>query len=126
MILENPMMKIGLTSSTLKHIQKYTLGQKDEILEEAVKDYVVPLALAGVSGGVSTLYDIGSTVYDIKVTIDDIKKQNVNPDDMVKYVCAHDLSFQIENYYMPQCKDIVMGLIDDSNEKLLNYIISNL
>lgn len=126
MILENPMMKIGLTSSTLKHIQKYTLGQKDEILEEAVKDYVVPLALAGVSGGVSTLYDIGTTVYDISVTIDDIKKQNVNPDDMVKYVCVHDLSFQIENYYMPQCKDIVMDLIDESNKKLLNYIISNL
>lgn len=126
MIMTNPTMRIGLTKSTLTHIQKYTSGQTDEILVEAVKDYVVPLALAGATGGISTLYDIGNTVYDVKVTIDDIKAQKVDPDDMVKYVCAHDLSYQIENYYLPKCKKKVYDMIDDSNKKLYEFIISNL
>ncbi len=126
MTMTDPMMRIGLTKSTLQHIQKYTSGQTDEILMEAVKDYVVPLALAGATGGVSTLYDIGSTVYDVKVTIDDIKAQKIDPDDMVKYVCAHDLSYQIENFYIPQCEKRVNEMIDNANKELYEFIISNL
>lgn len=126
MTMTDPMMRIGLSKSTLTHIQKYTSGQTDEILVEAVKDYVVPLALAGATGGISTLYDIGSTVYDVKVTIDDIKAQKVDPDDMVIYVCAHDLSYQIENYYIPQCKKMVDDMLEESNQQLYEFIITNL
>ena len=124
--MDTPELKIGLSKSTLKHIQNYTKNQSDKILTDIVKDWITPAVLAGVSGGVSTIYDIGTFAYDIKVTIDDIKNEKIDPDDMVKYVCNHDLSYQIDNYYLNLCLEKVNVLIIESNHKLYNKIITQL
>lgn len=125
-LMDTPELKIGLSKSTLKHIQNYTKNQSDKILTDIVKDWITPAVLAGVSGGVSTIYDIGTFAYDIKVTIDDIKNEKIDPDDMVKYVCNHDLSYQIDNYYLNLCLEKVNVLIIESNHKLYNKIITQL
>ena len=69
------------------------------------------------------MYDIGTFAYDIKVTIDDIKEEKIEPDDMVVYVCNHDLSYQIDNYYLNKCIERVNAAIVDSNKRLTNEII---
>ena len=123
MSIDYPELKIGLSKSTLKHIQEYTSKQTDEIWVDIVKDWVAPTVLATASGGISTLYDIGTFAYDVKVTIDDIKEEKIDPDDMVVYVCNHDLSYQIDNYYLNKCIERVNAAIADSNKRLTNKII---
>ena len=123
MSIDYPELKIGLSKSTLKHIQEYTSKQTDEIWVDIVKDWVAPTVLATASGGISTLYDIGTFAYDIKVTIDDIKEEKIEPDDMVVYVCNHDLSYQIDNYFLNKCIERVNAAIADSNKRLTNEII---
>lgn len=127
--ISQPQLTIGLSKSTMCHIKKYTTGQTDEILAEGFKDYVAPLAIGAFTGGGSLilkLYDTSNDIYDVVVTINDIKEAKVDPDDMVIYVCTHDLSYQIENYYLNKCTDLAIRAITNSNVKLYNYIIKNL
>ena len=123
-MMDSPELKIGLSKSTLTHIQDYTKKQTNEIWVDIIKDWVTPAILAGTTGGLSTLYDIGTFAYDVKVTFDDIKNEKIDPDDMVKYVCNHDLSYQIDNYYLNHCLEKVNLLIKESNHKLYNRIIT--
>ena len=125
-VMDNPELKIGLSKSTLKHVQNYTKKQTDEIWTDIFKDWIAPVILAGASGGLSTIYDIGTFAYDIKVTLDDIKEEKIDPDDMVRYVCNHDLSYQFSNYYLNHCIEKVNSLINESNHKLFNRIITQL
>ena len=126
MSIDYPELRIGLSKSTLKHIQQYTKQQSDEITTDIIKDWVTPAILASASGGLSTLYDIGTFAYDIKVTLDDIKEEKIDPDDMVRYVCSHDLSYQIDNYYLNQCLEKVNISIKESNKKLIDKISQSL
>lgn len=124
-----PLLTIGLSKSTMRYIKKYTREQKGEIIIEGLKDYVLPLALATVTSGSSLvyeLYDAGNDVYDVAITIKDIKDADVDADDMVVYICTHDLSYQIDNYYLNKCTDSAIGAIRKSNIRLYNYIIKNL
>ncbi|WP_144264665.1 hypothetical protein [Prevotella intermedia] len=108
-IMTQPTLRIGLSKSTMKHIKKYTTGQVDEIIQEAFKDYVAPLAIGAAIGGagvVYKLYDVGNDIYDVAITIKDIKEAKVDADDMVIYVCTHDLSYQIDNFYLKDCSKI--------------------
>lgn len=126
MKVKTPPFIIGLSQSTLKHVQKYTEGQKDEIIEEAFRDYVAPLAIGAASGGLSVLYDIGTTAYDVKVTIDEIKSNKIDKDDMVIYICEHDIAYQIKNYYMHKWTEQVFTQIEQSNKDLYNKILKEL
>lgn len=126
MSMDYPELRIGLSKSTLKHVQQYTKKQSDEITTEIIKDWIAPVAIAYVSGGLGTLYDIGTFAYDIKITIDDIKAEEIDPDDMVGYVCSHDLSYQIDNYYLNKCLEKVNILIEESNKKLIDKISKSL
>lgn len=126
MEVKTPPFVIGLSQSTLKHVQKYTAGQKDEIIEEAFKDYVAPLAIGAASGGLSVLYDIGTTAYDVKVTIDEIKSNKIDKDDMVIYICEHDIAYQIKNYYMHKWTEQVFTQIELSNKDLYSKILKEL
>ncbi len=121
-----PRISIGLSQSTLEHVSKYTSQQTKEIVGEAIKDYAVPLALAVASGGASVVYDIGNTAYDAKELIDDIKEAKVDEDDMVKYICSHDLSYQIKTYYLDKWTSQVYEQVKKSNESLYNHILKEL
>ncbi len=126
MSMDYPELKIGLSKSTLKHIQEYTKNQSDEIWTDIVKDWVTPAILGYASGGLSTIYDIGTFAYDIKVSLDDIKDKTIDPDEMVGYVCCHDLSYQIDNYFLNICLERVNALLEDSNKKLTTKIAQSL
>lgn len=117
---------IGLSQSTLEHIQKYTKGESDDILTSVFKDFIAPLAIGAASGGIGYLYEIGNFAYDVKVSIDDIKNEEVDKDDMVKFVCEHDLAYQIRNYYLTQWIEQVDKFIEDSNAKLYQQILEDL
>lgn len=121
--VETPNLVVGLSKSTMKHIQKYTKGEADDILVEGFRDYVAPLFL---TGGVSILYDIGTTAYDIAITIDDIKKNKPNSDEMAHYICAHDISYQIENFFLKEYTERVIRAVTESNNKLYKFIDENL
>ena len=121
-----PNFTIGLSQSTLAHVSKYTQKQKDEICTEAIKDYAVPLALGAVSGGASTLYDIGNTAYDVTKIVEEVKNAKIDDDEMVKYVCQHDLAYQIRNFYLVHWTKQIHEYIDKSNNKMKQHIIENL
>lgn len=121
-----PSFTIGLSQSTLSYVKKYTNQQSDEIIGEAIKDYAVPMVVGAFSGGLSTIYDISSTAYDVKGIVDDIKKAKIDDDEMLKYVCSYDLSYQIKNYYIDKWISQVYKQIDFSNDKLYNHIVTNL
>lgn len=121
-----PYFTIGLSQSTLSHVKEYTSEQVDEMLNEAIKDYAVPLALGVVSGGLSTLYDVGSTAYDVNEIVKDVKNAKIDDDEMVKYICAHDLAYQIKNFYIDQWTSQVFDELKRSNSELYNYILKKL
>lgn len=121
--VETPNLVVGLSKSTMKHIQKYTKGEADDILVEGFRDYVAPLFL---TAGWSILYDIGTTAYDIAITIDDIKKNKPNSDEMAHYICAHDISYQIENFFLKEYTERVIRAVTESNNKLYKFIDENL
>lgn len=121
-----PNFTIGLSQSTLAHVSSYTQKQKDEICTEAIKDYAVPLALGVVSGGASTLYDIGNTAYDVSKIVEEVKNAKIDDDEMVKYVCQHDLAYQIRNFYLVHWTKQIHEYIDKSNNELKQHIIENL
>ena len=121
-----PNFTIGLSQSTLAHVSNYTQKQKDEIYTEAIKDYAVPLALGAVSGGASSLYDLGNTAYDITTIVEEVKNAKIDDDEMVKYVCQHDLAYQIRNFYLVHWTKQIHEYIDKSNNALKQYIIENL
>ena len=121
-----PNFTIGLSRSTLAHISNYTQMQKDEIYTEAIKDYVVPLALGISTGGASTIYDIGNTVYDVTKIIEEVKNTKIDDDEMVKYVCQHDLAYQIRNFYIVHWTKQIHEYINKSNNELKQHIINNL
>ena len=98
----------------------------DEICTEAIKDYAVPLALGVVSGGASTIYDIGNTAYDVSKIVEEVKNAKIDDDEMVKYVCQHDLAYQIRNFYLVHWTKQIHEYIDKSNNKLKQHIIENL
>ena len=124
--ITTPDFQIGLSRSTLDWVKNYTSKQSDEIIGEAIKDYAVPMALGLVSGGVSTVYDIASTAYDINEVIEDVKNAKIDDDEMVKYICSHDLAYQIRNYYIAQWTSQVNNVIKKSNKELYNFIEQNL
>ena len=116
-----PKFVIGLSQSTLRHVNDYTKGETDDILNAAFKDFVAPLAIGAVSGGagiLAELYDVANTAYDVVVTIDDIKSEEVSKDDMVKYITEHDITYQIDNYYLNLWVNQVARIIEESN----NYV----
>lgn len=121
-----PYFTIGLSQSTLSHVKKYTSEQVDEMLNEAIKDYAVPLALGVVSGGLSTVYDVGSTAYDVNEIVKDVKNAKIDDDEMMKYICAHDLAYQIKNFYIAQWTSQVFDELKRSNSELYNYILKKL
>ena len=121
-----PPFIIGLSQSTLSYVKKYTHQQSDEIIGEAIKDYAVPMVIGAFSGGLSTIYDISSTAYDIKGLVDDIKNTKINDDEMLKYVCSHDLSYQIKKYYIDKWIYQVYEQLEMSNKQLYNHIVINL
>ncbi len=98
--ISTPSFPVGLSQSTLRYVKKYTSKQKNEMVKEAVKDYVVPMAVSAVSGGLGTLYDIGNTAYDVNDVIKQIKNAKIDDDEMVKYICEHDVAYQIKNFYL--------------------------
>ena len=120
-----PNFTIGLSQSTLAHVSSYTQKQKDEICIEAIKDYAVPLALGAVSGGAYSLYDLGNTTYDITTVVEEVKNAKIDDDEMVKYVCQHDLAYQIRNFYLVHWTKQIHEYIDKSNNALKQYIIEN-
>jgi hypothetical protein len=126
MSIDDPDMVVGLSRSSVRHVAKYTSGEKDAMVEDALKDWVAPMAIGTISGGLGTLYDIGSWAYDIKVSFDDVKAEKIDPDDMVRYVCANDVSYQLKNYYLNRCTYRVRKAIDKSNKRLLDKIKSEL
>lgn len=126
MTIEVPLFPVGLSQSTLSYVKKYTNKQKEEIITEAIKDYAVPLVIGTISGGLSTIYDIGSTVYDINQIMDELKDMKISDDDMVKYICEHDLSYQIKYFYLNKWFEQVFEQITKSNQQLYNYIKINL
>lgn len=126
MKVETPSLIIGLSQSTLSHVSKYTSQQSSEIIGEAVKDYAVPLLLGAVSGGVANLYDVGSTAYDINKIVNEVKNAKIDDDEMVKFICSHDLAYQIKNYYIGKWTSQVHNEINRSNEKLYRFILKNL
>lgn len=121
-----PPFKIGLTGSTLSYVKHYTSKQTNEMVGEAIKDYAVPLILDVASGGAALVYDIGNTAYDVNEMVKEVKNMKVDDDEMVKYICSHDLSYQIRNYYIGLWTSQVYKEIDRSNKELFNYIQKNL
>lgn len=121
-----PYFTIGLSQSTLSHVKKYTSKQADEMINEAIKDYAVPIVLGAVSGGLSNIYDVGSAAYDVNEIIKDMKSTKIDDDEMVKYICAHDLAYQIRNYYIDKWTSQVMDELKRSNGELYHFIQKNL
>jgi len=126
MKIEYPEFMVGLSKPTLKHIEKYTHGETEEMTAEAIRDWVVPAALGAISGGIGALYDIGTFAYDIKVSIDDIKAENLDNDTRLTYVCRNDISFQIRDYYLDKWTAMVNRAIDENNKKLYDKISAEL
>lgn len=50
----------------------------------------------------------------------------IDDDEMVKYICSHDLSYQIKNFYLGLWTSQVYKEVDRSNKELFNYIQKNL
>ena len=124
--ISTPSFPVGLSKSTLRYVKKYTSKQKDEMVKEAVKDYVVPMAVSAVSGGLGTLYDIGNTAYDVNDVIKQIKNAKIDDDEMVKYICEHDVAYQIKNYYLDKWVHQVFQQVKESNQELFRQIVNNL
>ena len=121
-----PPFRIGLTGSTLSYVKHYTSKQTSEMVGEAIKDYAVPLLLDVASGGAALVYDIGNTAYDVNSMVKEIKNMKIDDDEMVKYICSHDLSYQIKNFYLGLWTSQVYKEVDRSNKELFNYIQKNL
>lgn len=120
--INDPEFVVGLSPRTVKQVEKYTSGEKTEMTTEAIKDWIAPAVIGAASGGLSTLYDIGSFAYDIKNTIDDIKLQKLSNDERLSYICQNDVSFQIRKYYLNQWTKRVIKAIDKNNKKLYTQI----
>lgn len=121
-----PPFKIGLTRSTLSYVKNYTSKQTSEMVGEAIKDYAIPLLLDVASGGAALVYDVGNTAYDVNDMVNELKNAKIDDDEMVKYICSHDLSYQIKNFYIALWTSQVYKEIDRSNNELFNYIQENL
>ena len=124
--ISTPAFIIGLSQSTLSYVKKYTHQQSDEIIGEAIKDYAVPMVIGAFTGGLSTIYDVGNTAYDIKELVDDINNTKIDDDEMLKFVCAYDLSYQMKNYYLNKWISQINEQIEISNKQLYHHIITNL
>jgi hypothetical protein len=122
MNISYPKLVVGLSKSSIKHVAKYTLGEKDEIVQDVLENWVAPIAIGAVSGGLGTIYDISSMAYDVKVSMDEVKAEKIDPDDMVRYVCANDISYQIKNFFLNICTTKVKKALNKSNKQLLNTI----
>lgn len=122
MTIDYPELKVKLSKSTLKYVKEYTSKQTDEMWTDIAKDWVAPAVLATLSGGLSTIYDIGSLAYDIE----NIDTESIDPDDMVRYVCRSDLSKQVDNYYIKYSLKNVNSKIEESNDKLFVKISQSL
>lgn len=121
-----PRFYIGLSRSTLSYVKKYTKQQTEEMVTEAIKDYAVPLVADLASGGLGTVYDIGNTAYDVNNLVKEVKEAKIDDDEMVKYICSHDLSYQIRNFYIDKWTQQVDYELRKSNEELFKYIQKNL
>lgn len=126
MKITTPNFTVGLTKSTLSYVKDYTSKQTSEMVGEAIKDYAVPLVLSAATGGLATIYDIGNTAYDVNSMIEELKNAKIDDDDMVKYICSHDVSYQIKNYYLDKWTSQVNEEIKKSNDELFHYIEKNL
>lgn len=121
-----PPFKIGLTRSTLSYVKNYTSKQTSEMVGEAIKDYAIPLLLNVVSREAALVYNVGNTAYDVNDMVNELKNAKIDDDEMVKYICSHDLSYQIKNFYIALWTSQVYKEIDRSNNELFNYIQENL
>ena len=76
--------------------------------------------------GLSTVYDVGSTAYDVNEIVKDVKNAKIDDDEMMKYICAHDLAYQIKNFYIAQWTSQVFDELKRSNSELYNYILNKI
>ena len=88
---------------------------------EFVKPYIQFLA-----SFINTKYDIGNTAYDVSKIVEEVKNAKIDDDEMVKYVCQHDLAYQIRNFYLVHWTKQIHEYIDKSNNELKQHIIENL
>ena len=121
--IDLPPLSFTLSEESIQQIATFTQGEKDAITKDALKDWIAPIIVGGLTGGTGAfLYEIGTLAYDVKVTIDDIKLQELSPEEQLLDICSNQISTQIMNEYLSFCTQKVLEEIEESNHKLFSAI----
>ena len=122
-----PSLSFKLSDEIINHVQEFTLKEKREMTNEALKDWIAPIAIGLLTGGTgAAIYEIGSTGYDIKVTIDDIKNQKMESNEMLMYICENDIYNQIKEEYLNEYTANILKEIENINQRtyyLIDYAL---
>ena len=121
--IELPLLSFALSEESIQQIATFIQGEKDAITKDALKDWIAPIIIGGLTDGTGTaLYEIGTLAYDVKVTIDDLKLQKLSPEEQLQDICSNQISTQIMNEYLSLCTQMVLEEIEESNHKLFSAI----
>lgn len=136
--IPEPEMTVGLSKSSLTHVQKYTDGESDAMLSLAfnvITDYATSTVLNAATGGLYEIYEDLNFVEEAKTKVgyvNDVMEifaedtKNVSKEDMVRFICEHDIQYQITNFYLQDYNNKIMQGIKKSNKELYNQIDKNL
>ena len=125
--VELSLVELHISNEILKQVDYFTSEETMEMTTELIKDYAAPVVVGIATGGIGSLiYEIGNTAYDVNKIYNDIKNQTVEPEEQLLSVCVEELSNDIRNEYLQECKQSVADRIDGSNEILYNLIALSL
>lgn len=114
---------INISENIVNYVKEFTHSEKMEMMKDAIKDWIAPMAIGLLTGGTgAALYEMGITGYDIKVTIDDIKKQKLDSNDALMYMCEDDIHTQIKDKCLDSYTKQVMNKIQDINQQTYKLI----
>ncbi len=121
-----PTFIIMLPDSVMKKVRDYTKKEKSELWYSAFRDFIVPVALSYVSGGVSLLYDLGTLAVDGFQIYEDIKNEKLDAETILTYeACDMIFSKAVEDY-MHQYEVITKESVDNYYFSLYKTIEENL
>lgn len=120
-----PPLSFEISDEVINYVQEFTSKEKREMTNEALKDWIAPVAIGLLTGGTgAAIYELGSMGYDIKVTVDDIKNQKMESNDMLMYICEDDIYNQIKDEYLSTYTDNILKEIENINQRTY-YLIDH-
>ena len=120
---ELPTIDFNISNEVINYVKDFTSKEKSEMTQQAIKDWLAPVAIGLLTGGVGTaIYEISSTGYDIKVTIDDIKNNKMDANDVFICICENDICNQITSSFLSDYKNNILNEIKNINQNTYRLI----